>query len=208
MTQSRTTLWLFAGAGLIVLGGLAVYWTRPRTTEDTTPTQAGRKSALSSQVSVYLLDANQELLIARRLETGGSGEAQAREVLEELVRISNDEQNAQSAPLPPDTSFHSIAVNEDLVTIDFDANFRNQDFWGGSEHEYLALQALVNSLTEIPGIRRVRLLIDGKPIESLGGHVDLSEPLERDESVIARKEAPDRDLAHRDPGARSSPGQP
>ena len=39
--------------------------------------------------------------------------------------------------------------------------------------------SIVNTLTEFPEVQKVRILIDGAPVETLSGHMDLSEPLAR-----------------------------
>ena len=48
---------------------------------------------------------------------------------------------------------------------------------GGARTEYLTIMSLTNSLVmNIPDIKRVKILIDGKEAETLAGHIDLSEP--------------------------------
>lgn len=39
--------------------------------------------------------------------------------------------------------------------------------------------SIVDTLTEFPEVKRVQILIDGKAIESLSGHMDLTQPLAR-----------------------------
>ena len=63
--------------------------------------------------------------------------------------------------------------------------------------EVLALAAIANTLTEIDGIDRVKLLVEGaqsgmagdRHIEDFWGHVGLPEFLERNESVIYNSSA-------------------
>lgn len=38
--------------------------------------------------------------------------------------------------------------------------------------------SLVNTLTECPEIEKVQVLVEGKEIGSLSGHLDFSEPME------------------------------
>ncbi|NOT27275.1 MAG: GerMN domain-containing protein [Acidobacteria bacterium] len=58
---------------------------------------------------------------------------------------------------------------------------------GGSTAELLTVYALVNSVTaNLPTIRRVQILIDGQEADTLAGHIDLRNPLERDTSIIKR----------------------
>ena len=44
--------------------------------------------------------------------------------------------------------------------------------------------AIVNTLTEFPEIKRVQILVEGKPVTSISGHMDLTEPLTRNETLL------------------------
>jgi spore germination protein GerM len=51
---------------------------------------------------------------------------------------------------------------------------------GGSTNELLTVYTIVNALcANLPAVRSVALLVDGKQVETLAGHVDLSRPLEK-----------------------------
>lgn len=51
---------------------------------------------------------------------------------------------------------------------------------GGSLDELFAVYTVVNVLTvNLPAIARVQILIDGKEVDSLAGHIDLRHPLPR-----------------------------
>jgi germination protein M len=56
---------------------------------------------------------------------------------------------------------------------------------GGSAAELLTVYALVNAVTSnLPAIGRVQILVDGREIESLAGHVDLRRPLRRNDAIV------------------------
>jgi len=56
---------------------------------------------------------------------------------------------------------------------------------GGSTTELLTVYAIVNAITaNLPSIQRVQILIDGREVDTLAGHVDLRRPLERDFSLV------------------------
>ena len=49
---------------------------------------------------------------------------------------------------------------------------------GGALDEILTVYAIVNALTvNLPAITRVQILVDGKEVDTLAGHVDLRHPL-------------------------------
>jgi spore germination protein GerM len=59
---------------------------------------------------------------------------------------------------------------------------------GGSTAELLTVYAIVNAVTaNLPSVRRVQILVDGKEVETLAGHVDVRRPLARDMSLVVQK---------------------
>jgi len=52
---------------------------------------------------------------------------------------------------------------------------------GGSTDELLTVRAIVNAVTEnIGSVQRVQILVGGKQVDTLAGHVDLRRPFERE----------------------------
>lgn len=77
-------------------------------------------------------------------------------------------------------------VEEDILYIDFDSTFYNLcvNSLTQQQEEYLTVYAIVNTMTEVTGIRRVVFLQEGQPVESLKGNIRLSEPLMRNPGII------------------------
>src|SRR5690606_13491908 len=114
------------------------------------------------------------------------GLADAKGRLEALVE---GPKNAGLFPtLPSPLRIRSVTVEGDLAVVDFDGELVRRHP-GGSAGEMLTVFSVVNTLTEIPGVRRVAWRIDGRAVETLVGHLDLSRPVERDPSLIL---SPDR----------------
>ena len=56
---------------------------------------------------------------------------------------------------------------------------------GGSINELLTVYTFVNALTgNLPAITSVQLLVDGKEVDTLAGHVDLRRPLVKNLSWV------------------------
>jgi hypothetical protein len=56
---------------------------------------------------------------------------------------------------------------------------------GGSVAELFTVYAIVNAVTaNLPAISRVQILVDGKEVDTLAGHIDLRRPLERNDSLV------------------------
>ena len=85
---------------------------------------------------------------------------------------------------PKDAKIKKVEVDQEkkLATVDFNQAVKNNQ--GGSLGEILIVYETVNTLTNFPEIERVQFTIEGEPIESITGHLDLTKPLERDEQLI------------------------
>jgi hypothetical protein len=56
---------------------------------------------------------------------------------------------------------------------------------GGSLNELLTVYAIVNAVSaNLPAARRVQILVDGKEVDTMAGHVDLRRPLSRNETLV------------------------
>jgi hypothetical protein len=61
---------------------------------------------------------------------------------------------------------------------------------GGSLTELLTVQAIVNAvIANLPAVQRVQILVDGKEVDTIAGHVDIRQPLTRDTSLLREAEA-------------------
>lgn len=81
---------------------------------------------------------------------------------------------------PSPTPIRAVTVSADTVTVDFGRDLVS-GHPGGSVSELLTIYGLANTLAEnFPHLRRVRILVEGAPLETLKGHVDLREPVKAD----------------------------
>lgn len=56
---------------------------------------------------------------------------------------------------------------------------------GGSVAELFTIYAIVNAVTaNLPAIGRVQILIDGREVDTLAGHIDLRRPLQRNDTLV------------------------
>ncbi len=80
--------------------------------------------------------------------------------------------------VPPTTRLLGLSVYRGLATVNFSGEII-RDFNGGALIESYLIQAVVNTLTEFPEIDRVQFLVEGEPVESIGGHILITDPIER-----------------------------
>jgi hypothetical protein len=126
----------------------------------------------------YVGDDGARLVGVERDVPFGEGTAQqAKEIISAQIAPA-------AAPLvsavPPGTSLRAVFVTEKgdaYVDLSRDASAGHP---GGSLNELLTVYTIVDALTaNLPAVTAVQLLIDGKQVETLAGHVDLRRPLEK-----------------------------
>ena len=58
---------------------------------------------------------------------------------------------------------------------------------GGTTNEVLTIYSLVSALTSnLPAVTGVQILIDGREVDTLAGHVDLRRPIEQDSRWVTQ----------------------
>ena len=121
-----------------------------------------------SGVTIYFPDANGEKLIPTQRQINLNREDKYKAVVQALIDgpISDKE---GIYIMPKDTQVLSVKVNNNIATVDFNKAFKT-NFTGGS---------IVNSLTEFKDIKAVRFTVEGKVLEALDNHLDLTVPQER-----------------------------
>lgn len=77
--------------------------------------------------------------------------------------------------LPKETKVLGISVNAGVCTVDFSAEILQVNV--GSGGEATVLSSIVATLGQFPGVESVRILVEGQPMETLAGHVDITGPL-------------------------------
>ncbi len=80
--------------------------------------------------------------------------------------------------IPKKTRVRSVKVKDGVATVDFSGDMVKY-FVGGSTGEELMVASIVNTLTEFSEIKAVKIIIDGKEVETIAGHMDLTAPLKR-----------------------------
>jgi hypothetical protein len=85
------------------------------------------------------------------------------------------------SPVPPGTKLRSVFFTEEgAVYVDLSHEVSTAHS-GGTLGELLTVYCIVNALTvNLPAVKSVQLLVEGKEVPTLAGHVDLRRPLAKD----------------------------
>jgi Sporulation and spore germination len=102
---------------------------------------------------------------------------QARRIVEAQL---GDAPAPYASAIPPGTPLRALFIGErGEAFVDLGGEARTKHP-GGSLEEIFTAYAIVNALTvNLPAITRVQILIDGKEVDTLAGHVDLRHPLQK-----------------------------
>jgi hypothetical protein len=108
---------------------------------------------------------------------------QLRVVVEELIA---GPRTSLLSPLPAGTRVLDVFVTaRGVAYVDLSREV-SEKHTGGSVEERLSVYCVVNTITaNFPSITRVQILLEGRPAQTLAGHVDLSRPLPPDMTLLA-----------------------
>jgi germination protein M len=136
------------------------------------------------EVKLYFAQQQMEYLVGerRRLVVPRDPRARARALMEALI---SGPKTPLVPTLPPGTRLRDIRIrpNGEFVVDLNEAFVKNHP--GGSSGELITLYSIVDTLAEnIKAVKSVRILVEGRPRETLAGHISLREPLEPDRKWI------------------------
>lgn len=156
--------------------------TTPKPTENSaastnnqpTVTQQPQKVGEKAQIKVYYSNADATNVEEEQREITFQDD---QDKYEQVMKLLGQPGQKGHEALWSNFQYHSIKFKEGQLTID--ASGKNE-YNLGSSGEIVAFDALLKSFFQFPEIKKIVILIDGKPTDSLMGHLDTSEPLTRD----------------------------
>ena len=184
MMTARRDIVMYAGLAVVLAAGLVVlFFVGPRwlstTPADNAPETAATADARKIRARLFYVDPDGEHLTAVEQEVPyGEG------TIEQAKRIVEAALATPPAPylsaIPAGTTLKALYLtSKGEAYVDLSPELQ-KNHPGGTTSETLTVYALVNTLTSnLPAITGVQLLIDGKEIDTLAGHLDLRLPLEQ-----------------------------
>ena len=153
------------------------------------PPAAGKNTAAKKrdkqEVTLFFSDANERFLVPEKrfIPKENEPEAQAREMVKALIAGSK---TGLVNTFPEKAELQDVnREGDDALSVSFrDSLVANHP--GGSAAEMATVYSLTNTLTtNLPAIKRIRILIGGKERESLKGHIGLRNPFMMNRELIA-----------------------
>jgi spore germination protein GerM len=183
--QGAAAILLIALAGWAVSRGLERLAGVPPATERTTAAPPAPPADVPHiMATLFYGSANGQALVPVRREVAlADGRVpQGREILTAQLQEAPE---PYLSVIPEGTllrAFYITDRGDAFVDLSGEVSSRHT---GGSSTELLTVYAIVHAVTaNLPPIRRVQILIDGREADTLAGHVDLRRPLEPDLSLV------------------------
>jgi spore germination protein GerM len=179
--MARRTVLLGAIAAVAIAGGWWLWSSSRRASSGPTATPLAQTTADARKITatLYFVSEDGMSLVGVQREVA-FGET----VLEQAKQIVTAQLAAGPAPLvsaiPPSTTLRAIYLTErGDAFVDLSATARTAHT-GGALDELFTVYSIVNALTtNLPAVKRVQILIEGKEVDTLAGHVDLRHPLQK-----------------------------
>jgi spore germination protein GerM len=166
------------GAGWLLFVALPQrYGSRPRAESAATANAPAAERKITATLYYISEDGLALVGVQREVAFGEPVGQQAQRILE--AQLTRAPQPLSSA-IPEATTLKSFFLDEKghaFVDLSADARLRHT---GGALDELFTIYTIVNALTvNLPAITRVQILVDGKEVDTLAGHVDLRHPLQK-----------------------------
>ena len=138
----------------------------------------------NSTLSLYFADSQGEHLIAEQRSVAAAASLEER--IEEAVReLLKGPRGSLVRTIPPSVGLKGVRMEGDGVAwLNFSPSFVSAHP-GGSTAELMTIYSIVNTVSlNFSKVQKVGILVDGKPIDTLAGHIDCREPFAPDKTVV------------------------
>jgi hypothetical protein len=180
-----------AGLGWALMSGLARLLRDPGPSpvaeapvEQPTPPPAPAVPRIKASLFFAAADGHSLVAVEHEIPFAEGRVAEARALIEAQLAARPP---AMLAPtIPEGTTLRGLYVSErHEAFVDLDATVRDRHP-GGSMNELLTVYTIVHAIaSNLPDIQLVQVLIDGREVDTLAGHVDLRRPLRKNDQLVA-----------------------
>jgi hypothetical protein len=172
---------LLLGAFIVVaavLGTLMLLKYQAR--HQTTPLPAITAPTGSVSISLFFSSAQSDGFVRESREIDACGTDTTECILSALEELANGPLGDLEPTIPEKSTFRSVRIEGDTAIVDLGKELV-ADLPKGSSAEMTAVYSIVNTISyNYSSIKKVTFLVEGKTINTLGGHLDLRKPIEPD----------------------------
>ncbi len=138
---------------------------------------APTEGRITAQIFYASADGEHLVAVEREVPLGATPLEQARRIVEAQLAPAPA---PQLSVIPPATTLRACFLTDNgRAIVDLGPEVRTAHP-GGTTNELLTVYAIVNALgVNLPAVTGVQLLVDGEPVESVAGHVDVRRVLRK-----------------------------
>lgn len=143
----------------------------------------GGKQKARQKVTLYFSEINEVVLAPEKriIPKPASPELQAGEIVKALIEGPKTD---LVRTFPQETNLLSVKISKGVAVVDFDSKLVEMHP-GGSASEIATIYSLTNTLvSNIPEIKSVKILVNGKIREALKGHMDTTRAFTLNKDLI------------------------
>ena len=167
------------GSVLVIVQRVLPRWSSRATTRAVAASSPAAPAAPGRKIKArlfYVADDGMRLTgVERDIAYGDGATEQAREII--AAQIAPVAEPLISA-IPPETRLRAVFITEGgEAYVDLGREVKSAHP-GGTVNELLTVYTVVNALTaNLPAVTAVQVLVEGKEVDTLSGHIDLRRPL-------------------------------
>jgi spore germination protein GerM len=148
------------------------------------PTNSGKDKVGQGMMQIKVYQATKDAMhLAPEMHMVPKNNHPAQTALEMLV--AGTTQPGHVSVVPRGTKVIGVTVKNFVAEANFNDKLVKNNH-EGSTSELLLVAAIVDTLTEFPNVHRVQIQVNGKPVATLSGHMDTSEPFRRMDNLIIK----------------------
>lgn len=125
-----------------------------------------------------------EILVQEKIQMKQNDKSLAENVINHLINVKPASDLAYEDYLPDGTKFLGLEIKDGIAYVNLNKEADKRTM--GSYEATMFIGSIVNSLTELPEIKAVQILIEGKKKVMYCGVLDIEEPLVRNESLLKK----------------------
>jgi len=196
-SQRRSPTLTVAVAGVVIAVAIGGFWLvyrqsrppaeGPAAKPASPPPAAGPSVETRRKVKIYVMNiVNNEprlVPVTRSVPPGADPHAAA---IQRLL-ATNHEVGPSQYLIPLGTKLLGLKVEKRIAYASFSREIKD-NFSGGSMNEALLLNSIIHTLTQFRDVDKVQILVEGKKVDTLGGHLDISEPAAPDSTLLGQGE--------------------
>ena len=131
---------------------------------------------ITQTVKVYYSDDQAENLVEKQINIQVTGEESLEKTIVESLKTKPTDSSIHSV-IYENVKINSVKVSDKLAKVDLSSDGLN----GSSTQEVFFKDAIILALTNLDTVDSVQFLVDGEVAETLMGHIEVSEPFNRED---------------------------